>query len=153
VRPFLLPPHALGPCHACGAPIAAVRRTRRVPWGEAAAAVCGLGASAWFRPGDLFALVDDGGTRTFAFAPPPLAWEAGEPWDAAAGAIRFARLPRSYDLERIREVRLALVGLGHLGAAILQALAPLPWAGLLFLDRDHIEPENVQAYALPATMK
>jgi hypothetical protein len=149
VRPFLLPAHALGPCRACGAPVAPVRRTRRVRWGDAAATACGLAASAWFRPGEVFALVDDGRTRTFAFAPAaPLAWEAGQNWDAAAGAVRFARLPRCYDLDHIREKRLALVGLGHLGAAILQALAPLPWAGLLLCDRDVFEPLNAQSYPL-----
>jgi ThiF family len=151
VRPFLPPAHALHPCAACGVPVAAARRTRRVRWGDAATTVGGLSASTWFQPGDVFAVVDDSRPRKFAFAPPlPLAWEAGQSWDAAANAIRFARLPRCYDLERVRAVRLALVGLGHLGAAILQALAPLPWAALLCCDRDFLEPLNAQSYPLPA---
>jgi hypothetical protein len=142
----------LGPitCIGCGAVALPLRRARHVRWGEAATTVATATATTWFRPGDSFAVLDGDGARTFAFPPPALPWEAGRAWEPAVDPARFSRLPTGYDLQRIRATKLAILGLGHLGAAILEALAPLPWAGLLLLDGDHLEPHNVAAHALAA---
>jgi len=137
----------LGECPICGGPLAAARRVRRVRWADAAAAHR-RPASAWFRPGDVFAAEAAGAVRVFGFDPPAIAWEAGMPWDDAAGRTRFSRLPKELDLARIRETRLGLIGLGHLGAALLQQLAPLPWKAILLLDRDTLAEHNRQAYPL-----
>ena len=151
-RPYLLP-DALEPCPACGGRLAALRRVRRLPWGEAAPVVARRTASAWLRPGDAFALVpaaDAGRAVLFAFPPPPLAWEPGAPWDEAAARERFARLPRSFDLARIRSCRIGVLGAGHLGAALIEQIAPLPWKGILVVDRDVLEPINAASHALAA---
>jgi hypothetical protein len=104
-------------------------------------------ASEWFGAGDHFAVVGARGTRNFAFPARPLAWQAGEPWDERVDPAHFVRLPRCYDLDQIRRTRLAIVGLGHVGSAVLHQIAALPWAGLLLLDRDHFEPHNAPAHA------
>lgn len=147
-RPYR--PEPLGPCAACGTGLVPLRRVRRVGWGEAATAVAPLGADTWFRPGDVFAVVEGGEARTFAFAPPVLAGEIGRDWDEVDDGPRLSRLPRRYDLARIRRTRIGLIGLGHLGAAILQAVAPLPWAELRLCDRDRFEIANAAAYPLVA---
>jgi len=144
-------PLPLDPCRGCGAPPAPLRRSRRVRWGDVAPVVATAAADTWFRAGDRFAILDGATARTFSFAPPAVAWEAGRPLEEAEVAARFTRLPRRYDLTRIRRTRLGLVGLGHLGAAILEGLAPLPWAGLLLADRDQIAVHNLAAYALAAS--
>jgi ThiF family protein len=148
VRPYR--PRPLGACQVCGADLVPLRRVRRVRWGEAAPALADASADVWFRPGDIFVLSDGGATRAFAFAPPSLPWEEGRPWSPEEAATRLARLPRRYDLTRIRTARLGLLGLGHLGAAILEAIAPLPWAAVLLLDRDRFETCNIAAHVLAA---
>jgi len=148
-----LPPGALGPCPGCGAPLVPLRRLRRLRWGEAASAVARCTASVWFRPGDAFALVPEGDARRatlFAFPPPAVPWQTGAPWDDAAGRERFARLPRTFDLARIRSCRIAVLGAGHVGAALIEQLAPLPWKAMLIVDRDVVEPCNIPSYALAA---
>jgi hypothetical protein len=135
-------------CRHCGGEMAPVRRTRRLRWGAAAERVEGALASEWFDTGDRFAVVGDRGTRAFAFPARRLPWQSGEPWCAEEGGKRFQSLPAAYRLERIRRTRLAIVGVGHVGAAVLHQLAPLPWAGLLLLDRDKLERHNSPAYAL-----
>ena len=143
------PASTMLPCAACGSTLVPLRRSRDVPWGEAAAALDGLPASVWFQPGDAFAVCDpDGEARQVAFPPVAIPWERGRPFDVATDAERFVRAPAGLDLERVRRTRLAVLGLGHLGAAVVEALAPLPWAGLLLLDRDRLEIANVQAHAL-----
>jgi len=151
-RPYVLP-DALEPCAACGAPLSALRRIRRLRWGEAASRVAPLAARAWVRPGDAFALVpatDAARAVLFVFPPPPLAWEPGAPWDEAAARERFARLPRSFDLARIRACRIGVLGAGHLGAALIEQVAPLPWKGILIIDRDVVEPCNLVSHPLAA---
>jgi hypothetical protein len=140
-------------CRRCGGEMEPVRRTRRLRWGAAAEQVGALPASEWFDAGDRFAVVGKRGTRAFAFPAPPLEWQSGKPWNAEEGAQRFERLPRVYDLERIRSTRLAIVGVGHVGAAVLQQIAPLPWAGLLLVDRDRFESRNAPAYPLLTTLE
>ena len=150
--PYLLP-DALEPCPACGARLAALRRVRRLRWGEAAPAVARRAASAWLRPGDAFALVpaaDAGRPTLFAVPSAPLPWEPGAPWDEAAARERFARLPRSFDLARIRSCRIGVLGAGHLGAALIEQIAPLPWKGILIVDRDVVEPCNIPSHPLAA---
>jgi hypothetical protein len=149
-RPRPYRPLPLDSCGDCGGVLVAGRRVRRVRWGEVAPRVATAAASLWFRAGDVFAIADGDVTRRFAFPPPALAWEPGRAWDAEDAAERLAALPRRYDLGRIRATRLGLLGLGHLGAAILEALAPLPWAGLLLCDRDLIQLRNLPAYTLAA---
>ena len=131
--------------------MAPVRRTRSLRWGAAAEQVGELPASEWFDPGDRFAVVGERGSRAFAFPAPPLEWQSGKPWKAEEGARRFERLPGAYNLERIRRTRLAIVGVGHVGAAVLHQIAPLPWAGLLLVDRDRFESRNAPAYPLLTT--
>jgi hypothetical protein len=146
--PYRRTGRSLGCCRHCGAELAAVRRTRRLCWGAAAEHVGGLAASEWFDPGDRFAVVGERRTRAFAFPAPPLDWRSGRPWKAAEDAPRFERLPDVYDLERIRHTRLAFLGVGHVGAAVLHQIAPLPWAGILLVDRDRLEDRNIPAYPL-----
>jgi len=43
----------------------------------------------------------------------------------------------------------AFLGLGHVGSAALQQLAPLPFAGFLLVDRDRIEEHNLPSSSLP----
>jgi len=149
-RPYR-PRQTMLPCPACGGAIAPLRRARQVAWGDAATTLDGFPASVWFRPGDAFALRDpDGTARVLAFPPTGIAWERGRAYEPARDGERMSRVPATIDLERVRHTRLALFGLGHLGAAMLEALAPLPWAGLLLLDRDHLEAANVQSHALAA---
>jgi hypothetical protein len=137
------------PCSRCGAPQSTLRRTRRVRWAEAAACVGHASAARWFEPGDAFAVEGRDGARLYRFPAPPLAWEPGEPWREAAARPRFRRLPADYDLDAIRGRRVALVGLGHVGSAVLQQLAPLPFAGFLLVDRDRIEEHNLPSISLP----
>ena len=147
------PPDALEPCLDCGGRLAGLRRVRRLRWADAAPAVARCPASTWLRPGDAFALVppeDPGRTKHFALPPPPLPWEPGAPWDEAAARSRFARLPRSFDLGRIRACRIGVLGAGHLGAALLQQISPLPWKGILIVDRDVLETHNLPSYPLAA---
>lgn len=151
IHPYTADLLPLEPCRACNAPAVALRRTRHVRWGDAVSSAAVLSAGAWFRRGDAFALIDATGPRTFAFAPPALRWERGRAWDAAQDGPRFARLPRGVDLERVRETRVAVLGLGHVGSAILQSLAPLPWRGLLLVDRDAFEVHNLPAHVLAAS--
>ncbi len=138
-------------CASCGGEMAPVRRTRRLRWGAAVERVGGALASEWFEPGDHFAVVGSGGTRSFSFPSVPIAWQTGAPWNAREDVKRFQRLPDVYRLEQIRRTRIAIVGVGHVGAAVLQQLAPLPWAGILLLDRDRYEGLNAAAYPLAAT--
>jgi len=148
--PYLLA-SALETCPACGMRLASLRRVRRLRWGEAAPTVARRAASAWFRAGDAFALVpatEPARATLFAFPPPPLQWEPGAPWDGAAE--RFARLPKSFDLRRIRTLRIGVLGAGHLGAALIEQLAPLPWKGMLIVDRDVVEARNVASHSLAA---
>jgi hypothetical protein len=135
-------------CGHCGGEMAPVRRTRQLRWGTAAKRMEGALASEWFDRGDCFAAVGRRGTRAFSFPAPPIDWEPGAPWDPEEGAKRFQRLPHAYRIEQIRRTRLAIVGLGHVGAAVLHQIAPLPWAGLLLLDRDRFEGHNAPAYPL-----
>jgi hypothetical protein len=139
-------------CSDCGAARVAVRRTRRVRWGDVAGEVSGQSADAWFEPGDAFAIdaADPSRSRVVSFPPRPLGWRRGRPW-RPADLARFERLPAAWDLERVRATRLGLVGLGHVGAAVLHELAPLGWGGLLLVDRDQIEPRNLVSHALAAT--
>ncbi len=138
-------------CRHCGGEMAPLRRTRRLRWGAAAEQAGELPASEWFDPGDRFAVVGKRGKRAFAFPTPPLEWRSGKPWNAEEAARRFERLPGTYRLERIRRTRLAIVGAGHVGAAVLHQIAPLPWAGLLIVDRDRFESRNAPAYPLSTT--
>lgn len=140
----------LSPCPRCGGQLAATRRARRVRWGEAAGVAARKPASAWFRSGDVFAVEDGSRVRVYGFGPPALPWEPGSPWTAAESRVRFARLPKQWDLGRVRETRIGIIGLGHLGAAVLQQLAPLPWKGILAADRDVLGEHNLHAYALAA---
>jgi hypothetical protein len=149
--PYRRTQHTLGCCQHCGAEMAPLRRSRRLRWGAAAEQVGERPASEWFDPGDRFAVVGKRGTRAFAFPAPPLDWQRGKPWNAEEGALRFERLPGAYHLERIRRTRLAIVGVGHVGAAVLHQIAPLPWAGLLLVDRDRLEARNTPAYPLVTT--
>ena len=89
--------------------------------------------------------------RAVRFPPAPLAWQPGSAaWSEARDRALFARLPAHYDLDRIRRGRLAILGVGHAGSAVLAQLAPLPLAGLVLVDRDHFAPHNAQSFALPA---
>ena len=126
-----------------------LHRTRRLRWGDAASSVEQRAASAWFQPGDAFAVAADP-PRLYAFPAPPLAWQAGIPWNEERDDERFRRLPKNYDLERIRQTRIAIIGLGHVGGAVLEQLAPLPWAGFLLIDRDAMLPHNFQSHPLAA---
>jgi len=149
--PYRRTQRRLACCRHCGGEMAPLRRTRRLRWGAAAEQVGELLASEWFDPGDRFAVVGKRGTRAFAFPAPHLEWRSGKPWNAEEGARRFERLPGAYQLERIRRTRLAIVGVGHVGAAVLHQIAPLPWAGLLLVDRDKFESKNAPAYPLLTT--
>jgi molybdopterin/thiamine biosynthesis adenylyltransferase len=149
--PYRRTERRLACCRHCGGEMVPVRRTRRLRWGAAAEQVSGLPASEWFDPGDRFAVIAERGTRAFAFAASPLEWQSGKPWNAEQDALRFERLPGAYDLERIRRKRLAILGLGHVGAAVLHQIAPLPWAGLVLVDRDRFESRNAPAYPLLTT--
>jgi tRNA A37 threonylcarbamoyladenosine dehydratase len=90
------------------------------------------------------------GVRVYAFPAAPLAWEAGLAWDPARDAARFARLPADWDLARLRTARLGFLGAGHVGAAALAQLAPLPWAGFVFVDRDRLALHNRPSLAIAA---
>jgi hypothetical protein len=149
--PYRRTQRRLACCLHCGGEMVPVSRTRRLRWGAAAEQVGELPASEWFDPGDRFAVVGKTSTRVFAFPAPPLDWSSGKPWNAEEGARLFERLPGAYRLERIRRTRLAIVGVGHVGAAVLHQIAPLPWAGLLLVDRDRFESRNAPAYALETT--
>ncbi len=145
---YRAPAHPLPPCPRCGGQRAGIRRARRVRWGDAAALAAAEPASAWFRAGEVFA--DEAGTRVrvCGFGPPAVPWEPASPWNDSAARVRFARLPTQWDLGRVRETRIGIIGLGHLGAAVLQQLAPLPWKGILAADRDVLTEPNRQAYPL-----
>lgn len=142
----------LARCQKCGGDQAPVRRARRVRWGEVAERMSGAAATEWFASGDCFAVIGKRGTRVFEFPAAAVEWERGREW-LPEDARRFARLPNNYRLDRIRRTRLALIGLGHAGAAVLHQLAPLPWAGILLLDRDRFEPVNSVAHALSSALK
>jgi len=88
--------------------------------------------------------------RVYAFPAAPLAWEAGRAFDPARDAVRFERLPADWDLARLRSLRVAFLGVGHVGAAALAQLAPLPWASLVFVDRDRLELHNRPSLAISA---
>jgi hypothetical protein len=158
-----------GECPVCDGRLIAVRRVSRLRWGDADLPVCAESggtepgvaggapasvacepASRWFHDGDVFALEDEAGPRVLAFAPVPPPVERGVPWDGAAAAERFARLPASIDLARVRAARLGIIGLGNVGAAVLAQLAPLPWRSMLLVDRDVMEGHNVPAHAIAA---
>ena len=136
-------------CSRCGAPLVPVRRARRVRWAEAAASVGHASAADWFEPGDAFAVEGRGGARVYRFPAPPLAWEPGAAWHDETARPRFRRLPSDYDLDAVRRTRVAFLGLGHVGSAALQQLAPLPFAGFLLVDRDRIEEHNLPSSSLP----
>jgi molybdopterin/thiamine biosynthesis adenylyltransferase len=140
----------LGSCPRCAAALAPLRRARRVRWSDARAHATGLWADAWFAPGDVFAVDGPSGARAYVFPAAPMSGEPGTRWDEPAARPRFERLPDAFDLARIRCSRLAFLGLGHVGAAALQQLAPLPWAAVLLLDREAIELRNLQAHAFAA---
>lgn len=138
------------PCTGCGGPMAPVRRARRVRWGDAAASMRHASASEWFAPGgDAFAVEGRDGARAYRFPAPRVAWQAGAPWSEEAARRRYERLPSDYDLDAIRRKRIAILGLGHVGAAVLQQLAPLPFAGFLLLDRDSFQERNRPSFAIP----
>jgi hypothetical protein len=136
-------------CEDCGGGLVSLRRTARVAWDAVPPALADRPAARWLRRGDVFAIVDDETVRVFAIAAPPLPLAPGRAWVAADGE-RFVRLPRAFDLARVRSLRLAIVGLGNVGGAALAQLAPLPWAGVVLVDRDRLEPHNLQAHALAA---
>jgi len=149
-RPYR-PRHTMLPCSTCGGTIAPLRRVRHVAWRDAAPLLDGFPASIWFRPGDAFALRDaDGTARVLSFPSRGVGWERGRAYQPARDAERLRRIPATIDLDRVRRTRLAVLGLGHLGAAMIEALAPLPWAGLLLQDRDRLETANIQSHALAA---
>src|SRR5207245_10440107 len=105
------------------------------------------------RPGGASARVpgaEAGRPTLFAVASAPLHAEPGVQWDEAAARERFARLPRSFDLARIRSCRIGVLGAGHLGAALIEQIAPLPWKGMLIVDRDVVEPGNIPSHPLAA---
>jgi tRNA A37 threonylcarbamoyladenosine dehydratase len=90
-----------------------------------------------------------GGARAYRFQPTPLPWEPGPAaWNEDTDRALFVRLPELYDLERIRRGRLAVVAVGHVGAAVLAQLAPLPLAGIVLVDRDEYSARNAQSFAL-----
>jgi hypothetical protein len=140
----------LGACARCRGPLAALRRARRLRWADAGPLAAGLAAGAWFDPGDVLAIEGPRGARSVAFPALGPAWEPAAAWDERSARARYARLPACYDLARIRRARVAVLGLGHVGAAALQQLAPLPWAGLLLVDRDAIALHNLQAHPFAA---
>jgi hypothetical protein len=136
-------------CSACGGALAPARVTRRLRWSDVAARVGSESAAALFVDGDVFAVRGRAGVRSFRFPPSPLAWQpGGSTWVEGRDRELFVRLPEAYDLERIRGGRLALIGLGHLGSAVLAQLAPLPLAGVILVDRDHLAPHNRQAFGI-----
>jgi hypothetical protein len=149
-RPLRRAGRPLPPCARCGAPLGPLRRARRISWAEAAARTPRASAAEWFDRGDAFAVQGRPGVRVYRFPPPPLPWERGGPWRGAEARPRFRRLPADYDLDAIRRTRVALLGLGHVGSAVLQHLAPLPFAGFLLVDRDRIEEHNLPSFSLPA---
>jgi molybdopterin/thiamine biosynthesis adenylyltransferase len=147
----LTPAGALLPaCGSCGGAMHALRQVRRAPASALLAAGGDRPSSAWLAPGDVFALERDGAARAFLLPGAGGPWQRGRPLQADEAAVRFRALPECIDLERVRATRLALLGLGHLGAAALSQLAPLPWAGLLLVDRDAVEEPNLAAWALAA---
>jgi len=90
-----------------------------------------------------------GGARAYRFPPTPLPWQPGRAeWNEATDRELFVRLPELYDLERIRRGRLAIIGVGHVGAAVLAQIAPLPLAGLVLVDRDDFAPHNAQSFGI-----
>ncbi len=137
------------PCCACGAALAPARVTRRVRWSDAAPQPGSASAASLFVAGDAFAVRGRGGSRAYRFPPTPLSWEPGRAaWNEDADRALFVRLPELYDLERIRRGRLAVIGVGHVGAAVLAQLAPLPLAGIVLVDRDVYAEHNSQSFAL-----
>jgi hypothetical protein len=137
-------------CGACGGALAPARVTRRLRWSDAAAHVGSESAAVLFVDGDVFAVRGRAGVRSFRFPPAPLAWQPGRSaWVEARDRELFVRLPEVYDLERIRRGRLALIGLGHLGSAVLAQIAPLPLAVVILVDRDHFAPHNAQSFGIP----
>jgi molybdopterin/thiamine biosynthesis adenylyltransferase len=148
-RPYRRAGGAAPPCAACGGAPVPARAARRLRWRDVASRAGAASAAALFAEGDAFAVRGRGGTRAYRFPPAPLAWQPGraarvEDRDRAL----FARLPAHYDLERIRRARLAIVGNGHAGSAVLAQLAPLPLAGLILVDRDDFAPHNAQSFAI-----
>jgi molybdopterin/thiamine biosynthesis adenylyltransferase len=138
-------------CHACGGALAPARVTRRLRWRDAAVRVGSESAAVLFAEGDAFAVRGRGGARAYRFPPAPLAWQpGGAAWVEARDRALFVRLPAHYDLDRIRRGRLAIVGTGHAGSAVLAQLAPLPLAGLVLVDRDDFAPHNAQSFACAA---
>jgi hypothetical protein len=136
-------------CRACGADLAPARLTRRIRWSDAARHVRSASAASLFLEGDAFAVRGRGGARAYRFPPAALPWQPGRAaWDEARDRALFVRLPALYDLERIRCGRLALVGLGHVGSAVLAQIAPLPLAGVVLVDRDGFAPHNAQSFGI-----
>jgi molybdopterin/thiamine biosynthesis adenylyltransferase len=137
-------------CAACGGALAPLRRARRFRAGDLPAEILAARAANLVRPGDAFAIEPADGGAAHAFVLPG----AAAPWEPGAslpdGPARFARLPAELDLARIRRTRIALLGLGHVGAAALAQLAPLPWAGILLVDRDRVKRHNLASHALGA---
>ena len=137
------------PCRACGAELAPARVTRRIRWSDAAPHVGSASAASLFLAGDAFAVRGRGGARAYRFPPTLLPWQSGRAaWNDATDRELFVRLPELYDLERIRRGRLAIVGVGHVGAAVLAQIAPLPLAGLVLVDRDDFAPHNAQSFGI-----
>jgi molybdopterin/thiamine biosynthesis adenylyltransferase len=147
----LLPVESLpeGRCPACGEAMRVLRRARRLPVGEVPHALLARSASAWFRSGDAFAIEPpEGPARVFLLPAERRRPEPGPGWGAARLAARVAALPGCIDVERARTTRLALLGLGHLGSALLLQLAGLPLGGVVLVDRDFVEERNLASHAL-----
>lgn len=137
------------PCRACGAELAPARVTRRVRWSDAAPQLGSASAASLFVAGDAFAVRGRGGARAYRFPPAPLPWEPGRSaWNEDTDRALFVRLPELYDLERIRRGRLAIIGVGNIGAAVLAQIAPLPLAGVVLVDRDDFAPHNAMSFGI-----
>ena len=145
--PWLRADRPLAPCASCGAPRSVLRRARRVRLSDVSREVLAMPADRWFEPGDVFAEVER--PRAWRFRGGRRASEAGRPLSDAEARERFKRLPPDWDLGAMRRTRIAVLGVGHLGAALLQSLAALPWREIVIVDRDpSLELHNLQSHAL-----